>query len=173
MVLATLALALQVAQASAPPSADGAYLIDSVTIVRVAPQQSAPVIATLKPLDVVMLYEKQSGWVHVSIPQRGGETPSHGWVKASSDNILKDTFLNSVRRLVKIRGSTWPIAVKSDVLRQRPRLGFTREQVSAALNEPLSQSSEESAAGIREIWLYPGLALTFKAGRLGAIKKVD
>jgi hypothetical protein len=60
--------------------------------------------------------------------------------------------------------------VKAAILRKRVRIGFTPEQVKAALKDPLRRDTEETAAGVTEVWTYVGQTITFKANRVTAIR---
>jgi hypothetical protein len=171
-----LSLALQTPEAPGPRApVDTAYLIDSLATVRATPEVTGKVVTTVKPLEIVMLYEAQPGWVFISVGQGKGKDPLYGWVKGDEHNILKAKFFDSILRLVKIRDQGWPLSVQADVVRQRPRVGFSKAQVLAALDEPATKSSEETSTGTTELWLYPaqGQSLTFKAGKVTAIRKVE
>lgn len=176
-IVTALACTLLLQAAPAAPISrepvDTAYLVDTITTVRASAEPTARVVATVKPIDVLMLYEAKPGWLLVSVGQGEGKEPLYGWVKGPADNLLHDTFFNSIRRLVTIQRQGWPLSVQADILRQRPRIGFTKAQVAAALEEPISKTSEETAAGTTEVWVYPAHVITFKAGKVVTVRKVE
>jgi hypothetical protein len=150
-----------------------AYLVDTVSTLRETPAATGKVVGTVTPLAVVTLEDAQTGWVQVSVGQGQGKPPLIGWLQGSRENILTADYLDSMMRLVRTEREPWPTAVKADVMRQRPRIGFTKEQVTAALGVPVSRVTEETATGVTEVWVYPGRSVVFKGDRVATIKKVE
>jgi hypothetical protein len=70
--------------------------------------------------------------------------------------------------------------VQLDLIRGTVRIGFTKEQVEIAhqgypgqRGAPLSRTSEETAAGVTETWVYVDAVIVFRAGKVTKITKVE
>lgn len=149
---------------------DACYLVDGPTSVHKMATATSPVLARLGIFDVVQVYEGAGGWLHV---QTLGERRIEGWLKAKPENVIEADWLTVTRRLVDAQVAHWPAATSLDVARGRVRIGFTRAQVAAALGEPTRKTSDETAAGVTEILIYPGRVITLKAGRVTKITSVN
>lgn len=101
------------------------------------------------------------GWVHVEGEPRENFLFTTDWLTAA---------VRAVR--VEGRGPAWPEAVRSALARGIVRVGYSAEQVETALDKPLRRESEETAAGVVEVWIYPAQSITFTNGQVSAIRRI-
>lgn len=148
---------------------NAAYLIAEVSTLRAAPDETAKALGTLKPVDVVQLLRVYPDWVFVSRFNGHGKPPLEGWVKGSPENLLMGNHADLVFRLLSMQSDKWPDRVIADVLRRKPRIGFTFEQVETAIGKPLAKSSEETASGLTETWVYADRIVAFAKGAVTKI----
>lgn len=159
----------------APPPPMIAYLIDSRTVIRKTPSDTAPALATVGPLDVVQIESAKPGWVQVNVA-RENEPAVDGWIRGKGDNIIRrrDWFAARVKLVeVKSEHPDWSLAIDADVIRGNVHVGFTPEQVRAALGDPRSETTQETSAGTTLRWVYSDQVVDFKAGRVATVTKVQ
>jgi hypothetical protein len=100
-----------------------------------------------------------------------------GWLETKSQikedsNVLGSDLLWILSTSVGLNKKPWPVAIKADILRRRPRVGFTPEQVLLALGPPLSKFERETSAGAVEVWSYPTGSVILADGKVLQIDTV-
>ena len=143
---------------------EASYFSPVAMNVRAEPSATAPIVARVEPMDVLSIHGITTGWIRVL------KDKQYGWVKSTEQNIVRGNIFDVMLRKVKTEGETWPAKVKHAIIRGEIEIGFTADQVKATLGEPLSAVSEKTAAGTTDVWVYPLQAVTFKAGRVAAIR---
>lgn len=146
------------------------YVATVAAVVRKEPIATSPVLGRLSPLDWRSIYEMTPGWVRIQVGK--AENPK-GWVRATEDNLAPGTAFDAAYGIVKMEDKRWPVATKAAILRRVAKIGFTREQVTLALGAPSTKASEETAAGVTEVWVFPDRVITFKGGVVSSIKTVQ
>lgn len=172
LLAAALSLAGQDATIGDKAPDDAAYLVSKPGVLREKPEATSTVIAKVAALDIGLIERVTTGWLLITLGRGEDAPPVTGWIQGSPDDILPEKLLDVLLRKVRMN-KAWPIHVKLDILRQRPRIGFTKEQVIATLDEPNSKTSEETAAGVTELWTYVNAVHTFKGDKLSKIQKVQ
>jgi len=148
------------------------FVAPAVTIVRAAPDPAAREIKTLQPLDVVMVYDAVPGWVHVDLLSKD-EPAATGWVKAVPDDIVPDGWLTLRVKAMTLRKYQWAARTKLDIMRQRARVGFSKNQVTLALGDPTTIRTTETKAGARAAWVYRDQVITFAGDSVVEIDRVS
>lgn len=170
ITISTLIMVAQAPAAAQPTdkATDIAYLVVAAQPLKDEPSATAKTIAMVPAMEIVPVVRAETGWLRVLF----SAGTKAGWIAAKKDDILPDDILTSLMRQIGMRDETWPAAVKADILRKRPRVGFTEKQVEAALGEPVSRLSEETASGAVEVWGYTDRVVTFLKGRATKITTV-
>jgi hypothetical protein len=152
------------------------YLITKTEAAYEKPDLTSKQIGTVTPTNGLLIYKVLSpDWIQVNLLK----TFDRGWVRLDKDNVIRGDQLTVLTRLDGIKNKKWSPAVRLDILRGRARIGFTKEQVeiSRQINpsgsDPVEKQSEETAAGLTEIWKYPDAIYTFNAGKVVKINKTD
>jgi len=155
-----------------PPPTLGAicYLIDASAAFHADASTSSPTLATLAPLDVVQVVKAEPGWLQIETLEN---PPRRGWIRATKENLIPDDWFSTRLRLAAAKRAGWPAAVQADVARKNVRIGFTLEQVTAALGDPLRHTSEETAEGITDVLVFRGQVITLKGGSVAKIERVE
>ena len=175
-----IAAVLAVASAHASPQAgheghkptDMSFVAFAVTDVRDGPKASAKVVRRLQPFEVVMAYDAVPGWVHVDL--LADTDPSSGWVRASTmDDVISASWLDLRLKVQTLTAKAWPFAAKRDILRQRPRVGFSKQQVELAIGIPVSIRTTETKAGERARWVYRHRVVTFAGDRVVEVEQTS
>jgi hypothetical protein len=158
---------------------DVSYVFGTATALLEKPNATARRIATAPAESIAMVLCVIDGWARVWLVGQGKKEDAlrTGWFKSgganTADNLLAESWLDVVLRKNKLSETTWPAATKAAVLRKRVRIGFTPDQATTALGRPLRVESEETAAGITEVWIYLDQTLTFRARRVSSIKRIQ
>lgn len=156
---------------------DVTYVFSATTPLLAKPSLDAQRITTTKIDSIAMVLCVIDGWARVWLVDEGKAPDAQrtGWFKSSpanpQENLLPESWFKAVLRKNDLAATAWPPATKSAVLRKRVRVGFTPQQVKAALDDPLSLDTEETAAGVTEVWTYVDQVITFRAKRVTAIRK--
>ena len=130
------------------------YLAVDTTILRAAPDESAPRVGKLRRFDVVTGREVLAGWLRVD----GDED---AWLAIERENVVRGPFHTISRRIFHARAANWPERVKVDVARGLIRPGFTANQVRLALGEPVARTLEQSGNSVNETWTYSDRRVRF------------
>lgn len=149
---------------------DVSYVLRVTTPLRAAPDQAARIISQLPPLTLAKVMMIESGWVQI-LPFPFGQDA--GWVAGDSESLLEGPPASNAERLSAITKKTWLAQTKQDVVFRKVKIGFTSEQVALGLGSPTTKTKEETAAGITELWAYPGRVVVLKADRVTAIRTVE
>ena len=158
---------------------DVVYLITEDTTSFEHPNVSSAVIRHYRSFETVMVEDAEPGWIQIKSQSDTGQPG--GWIQAVPENLIPDNALATTLRIVELREKPWSDAVKFDIIRQRFRTGFSREQVELALDPPLTVSKGvraerrivETADGRVEMWSYPGQVIEFKDGTVTRIDTVE
>jgi len=149
-----------------------AYIVTAPTTVRASASVATKEVGTLRRFDLPRVIEAKTGWAHVLVvpPEGSGGSDYDGWIQVPTTDAkdhLADV-LDAALRIVKVKKQTWTTSVQDDVVMGRVRPGFTKEQTRVAHvtiqnmgGEPLSITTNETAAGVREEWLYPRQVVRF------------
>jgi hypothetical protein len=154
------------------------YLISEPAKLRATDSPTARVVEEMQPIRTIRLLKWTEGWVQLGwregapdAPLRCGWLPTEGPIK-DNPNVLGSDLLRISRTQVDLQQRSWPLAVKADILRGRPRVGFTAEQVIMAIGQPSSKFERESSTGTVEVWSYSGRAVVFANGKVLQIDTV-
>lgn len=149
------------------------YVFPAPTPLLATPLPGSPRIVTAQTNAIGIVTCSTTGYLRVTLV--GNDATKAGWFSATkeqvSENLLAEGVSGPVLREVQMAGKAWPQAVTSAILRKRVRIGFTSEQVTIALGKPRRVTSEETAARVTEVWLYPDQSITFTAKRVSAIRR--
>lgn len=156
----------------APPEA--AYMVTVPESMRAQPTATAPIVGRVVPLEIVRMTRVTTGWIEIALFQGENKPNKVGWIKGSRDNMLPEVLADVSFRLnlLTIQHKDWPDAVLANVIKHRPRMGFTTDQVTAALGDPIGKTSEETARGTTEVWTYLTAVYTFTAGKVSKVTKI-
>jgi hypothetical protein len=144
------------------------FVTTASTVIRTSPEAASQEIATVPALTVLTLYGVQPGWARV-----GSGNKWRGWSPAKEENLLPRNFIGAFGTVARLdRHPDWPQTTKLAILHRQAKIGFTAEQVTLALDEPIRRVSEETAAGTVETWTYLGQVVTFSEGKVTKILSV-
>jgi hypothetical protein len=130
------------------------YLAVDATLLRAAPDETAPRVGKLRRFQMVTGREVVSGWLRVD----GDED---AWLSILRENVLSGSLETITRRIFHAQSADWPERVKADVARGLIRPGFTANQVRLALGEPLARTLERSGDSVNETWTYSDRRVRF------------
>jgi hypothetical protein len=157
------------------------YLIAEPTALRAEYRPTSKVVEQMQPLRTLrILKTADDKWVQLGWrdPGSGADGPLRcGWLETRTPlkddpNVLGSDLLKILSIGLELDKKTWPIAVKADILRGRPRVGFTFEQVQLAVGRPISVFERETPSGTMEVWSYPTRSVVFAGGKVLQIDTV-
>jgi hypothetical protein len=154
------------------------YLVTASEPAYEKPDVTSKRVGALKQANVgLLVFGTVEGWVWVGLPW--SDTFERGWIRGNPANLIKGDQLTVPGREVRMKDKKWPAALRLDILRGNVRLGFTKEQVEIARDVSIGtdddprKESEETAAGVTEVWTYPDAVYTFNSGKVVKIKKIE
>jgi hypothetical protein len=131
-------------------------------------------INSYKALAVVSVLQGTKGYALVKPFTKDSTANIESWIPVDPDYLIPDGCFDGVLRRVRTDDHpTWSQATKRDIIAKRIKIGFSQAQTQMALGDPVKKSSEETASGITEVWLYGSQTVTFKNSKILSIRRVE
>lgn len=174
------AFSVTAAQRVLPPSTinckdeptDVHYVFSAAGVLRDVPDAGGAISGRVTSGEIGNLLCVTDGWSRIRLMAKGPERT--GWLAttgAPRENVVIGSVVDLVLKQVRMEDKMWPIAVRVNLLRGIARVGYTQEQIEVGLGNPLRSTTDETAAGVTETWLYSNQVVTFQKGRVTAIKR--
>jgi hypothetical protein len=121
------------------------YLVAEPAVLREEYSPTAKVVGRLQPITTPSLLKWTDNWVQLGWRDEGPSLDGPvrcGWLETKTTikedpNVLGSDLLRIVSTKLELDKKPWPLATKADILRRRPRVGFTFEQVKLAIGPPV------------------------------------
>lgn len=155
------------------------YVFSKPTVIRETPEPNSRVLATAPVNGFGIVMCTKPGALRIALVKDTSLSKDdgaiRGWFSPTpadlTANLVPEPIERPALRDIAMKDKPWPPAVKSSILRRRVGVGFTKDQVSVALGKPARVTSEESAAGVTEVWLYVDQSITFRSEKVSLIRR--
>lgn len=165
----------QQAEFQPPDEPVGVFVVSKPTAARDAPSLTAKVVANYASEEILSVWGARPGWIAVTKGFFDANKVGTAWIpctKAEFEaNLIQDDALEAMVRQNALKNKPWAPAIKHSVLRKRVSVGFTKEQVLAAVGEPIVKETQETASGKTEVWMYSGQSIGLKNSIVSVITK--
>ncbi len=172
MHLLLFAVSLLAPGAQSPSTAEAPavlYLVSAPTAVHAEPTARSRTTGKLQPFDIVTGRQVDQ-WFLIESSSGG---PESGWIPLLPENVVHGSLDAVKRRVFHARRARWPDRVKMDVVRGHVRAGFTADQVSLALGDPVSKELVGTGDSATETWTYQDRRIAFSHTGVSAIELLE